>query len=84
MGHQLVIEVPEDAFSVLRRSPEEFAAALKAAAVSKWYELGWISQSKASEMLGISRHALFDVLNRHGVSPFQETFDEVGDRRGDG
>jgi hypothetical protein len=73
----LSLEVPEGAFSVLRQSPEEFGRSLMEAAVCKWYELGWISQSKAAEVLGTSRHDLLTVLGRHGVSPFQETREEL-------
>ncbi len=39
----------------------------------KWYEMGWISQSKAAHSLGMSRHAFLDLLCRYGVSPIQAT-----------
>ncbi len=63
----------EEVFSILRRSPDEFARELLEAAVCKWYEMGWISQSKAAHSLGMSRHAFLDLLCRYGVSPIQAT-----------
>jgi predicted HTH domain antitoxin len=50
---------------------------LRVAAAVKWYELGQISQSRASEIAGLSRAEFIDALARYGVSPFQESADEV-------
>ena len=75
----LKIEVPEDALSVLRRGPAEFADELKAAAICKWYEMGWLSQSKAAHVLGLSRLGFLQLLSRYGVSPFQETPEELAE-----
>ena len=71
------IELPEDAFSVLRKGPAEFAEELKRAAVSKWYELGMLSQSKGAAILGISRAAFLEVLARHEVAVFQTSPEEL-------
>ena len=48
MAEQVILQFPDGAFSVLRRSPAEFADEVKRAAVCKWYELGVVSQSKAT------------------------------------
>jgi predicted HTH domain antitoxin len=39
--------------------------------VSKWYEMGMVSQSKGAEILGVSRSEFLDVLSRYRVSAFQ-------------
>jgi len=74
---QVTLEVPESALSVLRVEPGQFAKEALLAAVAMWYEAGMISQSKASEIAGISRHAFLEVLYRYGVSPFQDTPEEI-------
>ncbi|MGE0085252.1 MAG: UPF0175 family protein [Desulfococcaceae bacterium] len=77
MAVNLTIQLPDDAFSVLKMRPDDFVQEMKLAAVVKWYEMGIVSQSKASEISGISRKAFLDVLNRFHVSPFQVTSDEL-------
>lgn len=56
---------------MLRTGPPEFTEELKRAAVSKWYEMGMVSQSKGAEILGLSRSEFLDVLSHYRVSPFQ-------------
>ena len=38
------VELPETAFSALRKAPHEFVQEMRVAAAVKWYELGEISQ----------------------------------------
>ncbi|MGD2113881.1 MAG: UPF0175 family protein [Acidobacteriota bacterium] len=45
----LTIEMPEEAFSALRETPERFAAELRFAAALQWYHQGRISGSKAAQ-----------------------------------
>jgi predicted HTH domain antitoxin len=71
MNVDLTISLPEESFSIFRTSKDIFAMEIKNAAVVKWYELGKISQSKASEILGISRHEFLKLLNSYKISPFQ-------------
>ncbi|MCP4702081.1 MAG: UPF0175 family protein [Gammaproteobacteria bacterium] len=74
---QIVLEFEPDAFSVLRKSPAEFAREVKLAAVMQWYGEGRISQSKACEIAGISReHFLQELFNR-GLPACQVTAEEV-------
>ena len=77
MSYKLTINIPEDAFSILRTNPDEFARELLFAALSKWYEEGKISQSKAAEIAHISRVEFLEVLKDHGVSPFQVSKEEL-------
>jgi predicted HTH domain antitoxin len=78
------VVLPEGAFSVLRTDPSEFGEELKRAAVSKWYEMGMVSQSKGAEILGISRSEFLDVLSRYRVSAFQVDDEDLaaGPKRG--
>ena len=71
MSVEVVVELPEDVFSALRRTPEAFFSEMRLAAVVKWYELGLLSQSKATEVAGTSRQEFLDSLMRFQVSPFQ-------------
>ncbi len=40
---KITINIPEEALSVLRTEPKEFAREMQLAAIVKWYELGRIS-----------------------------------------
>ena len=77
MDYKLTIDIPEQAFSILKQTPESFARKLLEAALCKWYEQGIISQSKAAEIAGISRHEFLEVLKKHDVSPFQYSAAEL-------
>ncbi|RQW04463.1 UPF0175 family protein [candidate division KSB1 bacterium] len=77
MGYKLTLDIAENAFSVQRQNPAEFARELLEAALSKWYELGKISQSKAAEIARLSRQEFLEVLKQHNVPPFQVTKEEL-------
>ncbi len=77
MSVQLNIELPENVFSALKKAPNEFVEEMRLAAAVKWHEIGLISQSKAAEIAGISRHKFLEALSRFQVSPFQVTADEL-------
>jgi predicted HTH domain antitoxin len=77
MDVNLTISLPEESFSVFRTSKDIFAKEIKEADVIKWYELGKISQSKDSEILGISRHKFLELLNNYQVSPFQVSINDL-------
>lgn len=71
MNYELKIELPSEIFSALRTKPEDFILQMRIAASVKWYELGKISQSKAAEIAGVTRHQFLEALNDFNVSPFQ-------------
>lgn len=73
----LKLDMPEGAFSALRKNPNEFAKELRLAAAVKWYEMGLISQEKASEIAGLTRAKFIFSLFRFNVSPFQYTAGEI-------
>jgi predicted HTH domain antitoxin len=49
------LDLPEDVFSSLRRSPDEFARELRLAAAIYWYSRGEVSQEQAARIAGMSR-----------------------------
>ena len=84
MSVNVMINIPESSLSILRTSPESFVQEMRLAAAVKWYELGKISQSKASELAGLSRAEFLKELGKFKVSPFQTTPDELVAEVGDG
>jgi predicted HTH domain antitoxin len=77
MSVALTINMPETAFSAIRKSPSEFAAEMRLAAAVKWYELGMVSQEKAAEIAGLNRDEFILALGRFCVTPFQSTVEEI-------
>lgn len=73
----LTIDMPQGAFSALRRSPPELAIEIRIAAAVQWYAEQVISQEKAAEIAGLSRTEFLDELRRRKVSAFQETFEDL-------
>jgi len=73
----LTIELPEGAFSALRRSPQEFAKEMRIAAAVQWYAQQQISQEKAAEIAGLSRTEFLDELFRRRVPATQVTLQEL-------
>lgn len=74
---ELRLQLPDGALGALRTDLDGFGRELRVAAAVKWYELGQISQSRASEIAGLSRAEFIDALARYAVSPFQQSADEV-------
>ena len=64
-------QVPRWAFATLRMSPRAYVRGMQQAAVALWYDQRLISQSRASEILGLSRGEFLDILDHFGISPFQ-------------
>ncbi len=84
MAVRVSVDLPEGAFSALRTTPEAFVKEMRLAAAAKWYELGLVSQAKAAEVAGVTRHEFLEALSRLRVSPFQTTPDQLAEelRRG--
>jgi predicted HTH domain antitoxin len=73
----VMVEVPDDAFSALRRSPEEFAREMRLAAAIQWYHEGRISQGMAAEIAGLTRADFLEALFRAKVPACQVTVEEL-------
>jgi predicted HTH domain antitoxin len=70
-------KLPAAVFSALRMTPEEFAQEMKLAACVQWYRQGVLSQSKASEIAGLSRTAFLVELSRRKEPILQVTEEEL-------
>ena len=66
----LTMEVPEEVFSALRRSPEEFAREMRLAAASFWYSRGEVSQERAAQIAGLDRTDFLLFLAQRHVDVF--------------
>ncbi len=64
------VTVPDEAFSALRRSPEEFADEMRLAAAIHWYSRGQVSQERAAAIAGLDRTDFLLALGREGVDAF--------------
>ena len=74
---EITLQIDEDIFSVLRRSPSEFANKLRLAAAIHWYERGEISQEKAANLAGLDRTDFLLALAREGENAFVVDFDDL-------
>jgi predicted HTH domain antitoxin len=74
---KIAFEVSEGPLAALHQDTATFGRELRIAAAVKWYELHKLSQARAAEVAGLSRAEFFEALGRFGVSPFQETADEL-------
>jgi predicted HTH domain antitoxin len=66
----VTLELPEEVFSALRRSPEEFVREMRLAAAIHWYEHGEISQEKAAQIAGLDRTDFLLALTRERADAF--------------
>lgn len=76
---QITFDLPDEAFSALRRSPQEFAEEMRIAAAIRWYQLGIISQEKASGIAGMSRMQFLARLAAEKVDVFQVDIKELAE-----
>ena len=68
--HTMTLDLPEDVFSALRQSPDEFLQEMRLAAAIHWYSKGMLSQEKASEVAGLDRTDFLLALAREKVEAF--------------
>ena len=73
----VTMELPEDVFAALRRSPDEFAREMRLAAAMLWYARGMISQEKAAEIAGLNRAEFLRALARNEMDAFMVDFDDL-------
>lgn len=73
----LTIDVPDDAFSVLHRSPQELSREMRLASAMLWYTQGRMSHEKAAQFAGVSRIAFIDALAAAKLPAFHVDVDEL-------
>lgn len=77
MSHTIQIDLADDILLGMQKDARLMAEEMRLAAAVKWYECGILTQEKAAAVAGLSRVEFLAGLGRFGVSPFQETKDEV-------
>jgi len=73
----VTMQLPDDVFSALRRSPDEFVRELRLAAAIHWYGKGEISQEKAASIAGLDRTDFLLALSREKADAFVVDFDDL-------
>ena len=73
----LTVDLPDDVFAVLRRSPAEVSVDVRLAATIDWYRRGLISQGRAAEIAGVSRADFLDALAVRKIDVFQVDIDDL-------
>jgi predicted HTH domain antitoxin len=79
----ITVDVPEEAFAALRRSPAEFAREMRLAAAIHWYSRGEISQERAAAIAALDRTDFLLALAERRVDAFTvdwESLDEEVNR----
>lgn len=70
----VTMELSEEVFSALRRSPDEFAREMRLAAAIHWYSRGDVSQERAAQIAGLDRTDFLLALAQRHVDVFQVDF----------
>lgn len=73
----ITMDLPDEAFAALRRSPAEFAREMRLAAAMLWYSRGKISQEKGAEIAGLNRSEFLKALAINEIDVFQVDFDDL-------
>jgi predicted HTH domain antitoxin len=73
----LTMKLPDDVFSALKRSPEEFGRELRLAAAVHWYSRGVVSQEKAAQIAGLNRKEFLLALAREQADAFLVDLDDL-------
>lgn len=74
---EITLQLDEEVFSALRRSPQEFALEMRLAAAIHWYERGEISQEKAATIAGLDRTDFLLALAEKKMNAFVVDFTEL-------
>ena len=71
------VELPDDVFALVRKSPNEMAREFKLAAAMRWYEQGLVSQEKAAHIAGMNRWGFLEALAKERKEVFLVDIDGV-------
>jgi predicted HTH domain antitoxin len=73
----LTIELPDEVYETLRRSPSEVQRDVRLAAAIRWYSQGLISQERAAGVAGMDRTDFLMALAREGADAFHVDLDQL-------
>jgi len=73
----ITLELPEDVFSALRRSPQEVSREVRLIAAIYWYQRGVVSQERAAEIAGVDRADFLAATARQKVDVFSIDIEEL-------
>ncbi|HEX3529371.1 MAG TPA: UPF0175 family protein [Thermoanaerobaculia bacterium] len=73
----LTIELPDEVYETLRRSPAEVQKEMRLAAAIRWYSQGLMSQERAAMVAGLDRTDFLMALAREKVDAFHVDLDEL-------
>jgi predicted HTH domain antitoxin len=73
----VTIDLPEELYATLRRSPRELALDVRLAAAIDWYRRGLISQGRAAEIAGVRRADFIDALAARKIDVVQIDLDAM-------
>jgi predicted DNA-binding protein (UPF0251 family) len=78
---QLHIEYSEDLRDLVDEPPDHLAALAREALIVRLYDLDKLSSGQAARLLGLSRRAFLDLLDRYHVSLFDEATEVTAEAR---
>lgn len=73
----VTLSVSDETLYALRMDAAQLGAELRLAAAALFYERGMLSQERAADLAGLPRAQFLVGLGRLGISPFQETADDI-------
>ena len=73
----LTIDLPDELYETLRRSPTEVQKDVRLAAAIRWYSQGLISQERAAAIAGLDRTDFLMTLAREKVDAFHVDLDQL-------
>jgi len=73
----ITIELPDEVYETLGRSPSEVQKELRLAGAIRWYAQGMMSQERAAMVAGLDRTDFLMALAREKVDAFHVDLDQL-------